>query len=60
MHDRLRRDLGVRRDLSAPVEPDARFLFKRGLYGNFEPAGARISIFVWNGDSIRDYDKLGQ
>jgi hypothetical protein len=60
MHDRLRRDLGVRGDLSAPAEPNARSLLKRSLYGDLKPAGARLSSFVGNGDPIRDNHELRQ
>src|ERR1051326_6038542 len=56
----LRRDLGVCGDLSAPAEPNARFLRECRLHGNLEPAGARLCIFLGNGDSIRDYDELPQ
>jgi hypothetical protein len=33
---------------------------KCGLDSNFKPAGARLCIFLGNGDSIRDYDELSQ
>jgi hypothetical protein len=50
----------VRGDLSAPAEPNASFVLKCSLDGNFKPAGARLCIFLGNGDSIRDYDELSQ
>ena len=58
MYDLLCGDLSVRGDLSAPAEPNARFVLKCGLDGNFKPAGARLCIFLGNSDSIRDYDEL--
>jgi hypothetical protein len=60
MNDLLRGDLGLRSDLSAPAEPNARFVLECRLDGNFKAAGARLCIFVRNGNSIRDYDKLSQ
>ena len=48
----LRRDLGVRGDLSASAEPNAGFLRKCRFHGNLEPASARLCIFLGNGDSI--------
>ena len=50
----------MRSDFSAPPDPNARSLFKRGLHSNFEPAGARLSTLIGKGDFIRDYDKLRQ
>jgi hypothetical protein len=60
VHDLLSGDLGVRGDLSAPAEPNARFVLECRLDGNFKPASARLCIFLGNGDSVRDYDKLSQ
>jgi len=60
VHDPLGIDLGASGDLSAPAEPNARFLLKRRLDGDFKPAGARLCIFLGNGDSVGDYDKLRQ
>ena len=60
VHDLLCGDPSVRGDLSAPAEPNARFVPKRGLDGNFKPASARAYIFLGNADSIRDYDELTQ
>jgi hypothetical protein len=60
MHDMLLGYLSVCGNLSAPAKPNARFFFKCGLYGNFKPTGARLCIFLGNGDSVRDYDKLPQ
>ena len=60
VHDPLGIDLGASGDLSAPAEPNARFLLKRRLDGDFKPTGARLRIFLGDGDPIRDYDKLRQ
>jgi hypothetical protein len=50
----------MRGNLSAPTEPNAGFVLKCGLDGNFKPAGARLCIFLGNRDSIRDDDELSQ
>ena len=55
VHDLLCGNLSVRGDLSAPAEPNARFVLKCGLDGNFKPAGAGLSIFL--GDE-RLYSRL--
>jgi hypothetical protein len=60
VHNPLRSDLGLRGNLSAPTQPNARFVLQCRPDGNFKPAGARIRIFLGNGNSIRDYDKLSQ
>ena len=60
MHDPLCSDLGASGDLSTPAEPNAGFVLERRLDGDFKPAGARLCIFLGNGDSIGDYDKLRQ
>ena len=60
VHDPLGIDLGASGDLSAPAEPNARFLLKRRFNGDFKPAGASLRIFVRNRDSVGDYDKLRQ
>ena len=60
VHDPLCSDLGKSGDLSTPAEPNARFVLKRRLDGDFKPAGARLCIFLGNGDSVGDYDKLRQ
>ena len=60
VHDPLGIDLGASGDLSTPAEPNARFLLKRRLDGDFKPAGAGLCISVRNCDSVGDYDKLRQ
>ena len=60
VHHLLGHDLGVRGDLSAPTEPDARSVLECRLDGNLKPAGVCLCTFVGNRDSIRDYDKLPQ
>ena len=60
VRDPLRGDLGASGDLSAPAEPNARFVLERRLDGDFKPAGAWLWIFLGNGDSVGDYDKLRQ
>ena len=60
MHDCLSGDLGVSGDLSAPAEPNAGFVLKCRLDGNFKPAGAGLCIFPGDGDPVRDYDELSQ
>jgi hypothetical protein len=51
VYDLLCGNLSARGDLSAPSEPNARFVLKCGLDGNFKPAGARRRIFLGNGNS---------
>jgi hypothetical protein len=60
VHNPLRSDLGVRGKLSAPTQPNARFLLQCRPDGDFKAAGARRCIFLGNGNSVRDYDKLSQ
>ena len=60
MHDPLGLNLGASGDLSTPAEPNARFVLERRLDGDFEATGARLYIFLGNGDPVRDYDKLRQ
>jgi hypothetical protein len=60
MHDRLRGDLGVRSDLSAPAEPNARFLLERALTATSSPPARAFAFLFGNGDSVGDYDKLRQ
>jgi hypothetical protein len=58
VHDPLRNDLGARGDLPAPAEPNAGFLLEHRLDGDFKPAGARLRIFLGNGDTVGNDDKL--
>ena len=60
VHDPLGINLGASGDLSTPAEPNARFMLERRLDGDFKPTGARLCIFLGNGDAVRDYDKLCQ
>ena len=60
VHDPLGIDLGASGDLSAPAEPNAGFLLKRRLDGDFKAAGASLCILVRDRDSVGDYDKLRQ
>jgi len=60
VHYLLRCDLGARGDLPAPAEPDAGLVLERPVHGDFQSAGARLCIFLGNGDPIRDYDELRQ
>jgi hypothetical protein len=60
MHNLPCGNLSMRGNLSAPAEPNASFVLKCGLNGNFKPSGAHLRNFLRNGDSIRDYDELSQ
>jgi len=60
VHDPLGINLGASGDLSTPAEPNARFVLERRFDGDFKPTGASLCIFLGNGDSVGDYDKLRQ